>query len=340
MNEYSVILRRKRIVLTQSKGIKGKIQKIPVPTPFPVGDVNLYLLIDDAVTLVDAGPNTEEAWTVLKRELSGHGLTVQDIDQIILTHHHPDHCGMAGKLQEASGATFYCHDLSRPFVLLDDHFLDQQAQWFAQFYAQHGVPEVLVSKADYFRRKHSRHGDPVTITGTLREGDRLPGHNNWEIYHMPGHAQDQLCFYHREQELLLASDHVLKHISSNALLEAPHKVGEERPRSLYQYRESLTRLLSLPIRKALPGHGESITEIVELINHRLERTEHRMGVIRELLHQQPKSVYEIGEAMFKEKATTEMPLVFSEIIGHLDLLEMEGHVNPEQKGDKIIYKKG
>lgn len=34
---------------------------IRVPTPFAVGDVIVYLVKGDALTLIDAGPNTKEA---------------------------------------------------------------------------------------------------------------------------------------------------------------------------------------------------------------------------------------------------------------------------------------
>ena len=42
------------------------IQKIIIPTPFAVGDVNSYLIKGDALTLVDAGPKTEEALVAIK----------------------------------------------------------------------------------------------------------------------------------------------------------------------------------------------------------------------------------------------------------------------------------
>ena len=70
---------------------KQEIKQITIPTPFAVGDVHTYIIITDKVTLVDAGVRTMEAWDVFQSELKKHGLKVLDIDQVLITHHHPDH---------------------------------------------------------------------------------------------------------------------------------------------------------------------------------------------------------------------------------------------------------
>jgi glyoxylase-like metal-dependent hydrolase (beta-lactamase superfamily II) len=49
------------------------IHALPVPTPFAVGRVNTYLIEDDPLTLVDAGPNSGTSLTALEAALAGHG---------------------------------------------------------------------------------------------------------------------------------------------------------------------------------------------------------------------------------------------------------------------------
>ena len=46
-----------------------QLHRIVVPTPFAVGDVNMYIIEGDRLTLIDAGVKTEEAWHVFVREL-------------------------------------------------------------------------------------------------------------------------------------------------------------------------------------------------------------------------------------------------------------------------------
>ena len=71
----------------------GNIAKIILPTPFPVGDVNVYVVKGDVLTLVDTGVQSKESKEALSYQLGQLGLKIKDIEQIILTHHHPDHAG-------------------------------------------------------------------------------------------------------------------------------------------------------------------------------------------------------------------------------------------------------
>src|SRR4051812_43127690 len=87
-----------------------KIIPIALPTPFVVGDVNVYLIKEDPLTLVDTGPKTPEAVSALRAALSRHGVKVSDIRRIVLTHAHEDHCGLAKTIRdEAKDAEVFVH---------------------------------------------------------------------------------------------------------------------------------------------------------------------------------------------------------------------------------------
>lgn len=321
-------------MVTLSK--KERLEQIIIPTPFAVGDVNIYLLLGDAVSLVDVGPNTPEAWVALERGLAAYGLTPRDIDQILLTHHHIDHYGLAARIQEINGARLYCHPLSEMFVRRDEERLHRAVDYFVQLYLFHGVPERLASQAIEHKKLYDNFGSTVEIHGWLREGERLPGHVDWEIHYMPGHSQDHLCFYERDQRILLGGDHLIKHISSNAILEAP-QVGAERPKTLIQYRDSLKRCLIMNIEKVYSGHGEPIDEVSSLIHNRLERHEQRADAILDLLQRGEKTAWEIAVSLFGERLKEEMSLILSEVIGHLDLLLEQGRVRTSHREQRLYY---
>ena len=63
-----------------------KIIPLSIPTPFYVGDVNVYLIKEDPLTLIDVGPKTQEAAEALRRKLAAHGVKFEDIRRIVLTH--------------------------------------------------------------------------------------------------------------------------------------------------------------------------------------------------------------------------------------------------------------
>ena len=89
---------------TQHKLINSKIFPIVISTPFAVGDVYCYLIKDEKNVLVDCGHKSQSSYEQLKLALQKQGLTVKDIDEIWLTHGHPDHFGQAALLAEQSGA--------------------------------------------------------------------------------------------------------------------------------------------------------------------------------------------------------------------------------------------
>jgi glyoxylase-like metal-dependent hydrolase (beta-lactamase superfamily II) len=60
-----------------------KIIPLSVPTPFYVGDVNVYLIKEDPLTLIDCGPKTAEAHKTLREKLRRNGVEFADIERIV-----------------------------------------------------------------------------------------------------------------------------------------------------------------------------------------------------------------------------------------------------------------
>ena len=53
---------------------RGRDPPLRIPTPFAVGRVNCYLIEDEPLTLVDAGPNSGKALDELERQLGARAL--------------------------------------------------------------------------------------------------------------------------------------------------------------------------------------------------------------------------------------------------------------------------
>ena len=106
-------LLRLRARFTQYLALRGSapeavppddVHRIALPTPFRIGDVNAWLLRGSPLTLFDAGPLMEETEARLEQGLAEHGVAVEDLELIVLTHQHDDHVGLASELQRRSGA--------------------------------------------------------------------------------------------------------------------------------------------------------------------------------------------------------------------------------------------
>src|SRR5215213_1994251 len=88
-----------------------QIIPLSIPTPFYVGDVNVYLIKEDPITLIDVGPKTNEASQALRSKLAANGVKFSDVRRIVLTHAHEDHCGLARQIRdEAKDAEIFVHD--------------------------------------------------------------------------------------------------------------------------------------------------------------------------------------------------------------------------------------
>ncbi|WP_309122792.1 MBL fold metallo-hydrolase, partial [Paenibacillus sp.] len=82
------------------------IWQVKVPLPFPLQWVNAYVVVsaDGFVDVIDPGIHTEEAECRWAEAAETIPFAWNDVRSIVLTHHHPDHYGLAGWMQAKSGA--------------------------------------------------------------------------------------------------------------------------------------------------------------------------------------------------------------------------------------------
>jgi glyoxylase-like metal-dependent hydrolase (beta-lactamase superfamily II) len=321
---------------TNSKLIAPGIYQISIPTPFAVGPVNVYLIEGDYLTLVDAGPKSPEAWEALETGIQNCGYEISDIKQIVLTHHHLDHSGLLERVRQSSNAIIMAHPLSVPYVELDKNFLDFHHDFFHQLYKESGVPDEGLRIVEKHHNKMGVFSEQSQIDLLLKHEQKVPNLPEWEVWYTPGHSQSHISLYRASDRILIGADHIIKHISSNALIEPPMNNATNRPLTLVQYRTSLEMCASRDIDFILPGHGEVVYNHRELITYRLKRNWDRSNDLRQFLRDGKKTAYELTTLLFPEVYRKELPLTFSETLGHLDLLSIVGQVEHTTK-DGIIY---
>ncbi|MFC7394776.1 MBL fold metallo-hydrolase [Scopulibacillus cellulosilyticus] len=312
------------------------VWQMTLPTPFDIGPVNVYLIQNDIITLVDAGPKTEEAWLSFNDALKHIGMTPKDIDQIVLTHHHPDHTGLVNYFNQ--DIPVIAHSRLRPWFEQDEAFMMRYNRYFKALGYQMGVPEIYRKKMSSIE-EDLKYASKGILTKAVDEGDTIDGLKDWQVLYTPGHAQSHISLYREKDGLFLAGDLLLEKISSNAILEPPYNDKETPPCSLLQYRESLKRCLKLNISKVCPGHGKVFAQAHELINERLQNQLERRNKVLSYLESGWKTTFDIGKEMFSKAYLTQMDLVLSEIQGYLDwLLQAENIQKIENNG--VIYYKG
>lgn len=311
------------------------IKRIVLPTPFPVGPVNSYLIGGDEPTLVDVGPRTEEGYRTLVGGLAKHGYRVKDIKRLIITHAHPDHCGLAGRLVEESGARVYTHESN--VSMLTDYCgeWERRTKYLLEFYQRTGVPAETTSAMQAGRELLVQLADDMPVDRALRDGDNLTlGDHTWRVLHTPGHSAGCICLYQPEMKKLISGDHLLKDISSNPVVEPPSD-GEKRMHSLSQYLRSLARIERLELDIIYPGHGELIGDHRDLIRRRCEFHQRRKEALYRAVRRGAPTVYELASEMFPGLPPFETALAIFEVIGHLDLLEDDGLIRYTRDGATV-----
>lgn len=321
------------------------LHAIELPTPFPVGPVTVYVARAPAdepgegLTLIDTGPLTDETWTALEAALDRLGHSLSDLDRIIVTHAHADHFGLAADLVAASGAQVLTHPWN--ISALGDYRADRERRvaFYAGMLRQAAVPEEIMRAVGRATRGVDRYAHPVTVDRTLDEGDtlRLAG-REWQVLHTPGHAAGLICLYEPASRTLLSSDHLLADISSNPVVEPPPPGHTERLRSLALYTDSLQRVEAMEIERALPSHGPVIHDVAGLVRHRLTFHQRRMTRALDALRGGARTTWDVTHTLFPNLSPLDIFLAVSEIIGHLDLLEMEGRIVGEEKNGVILWR--
>jgi len=312
---------------------KERVHRITVPTPFPVGDVHMYVIAGDRLTLVDAGVKTEEAWERFVQCLGEIGYQPKDIEQIVITHHHPDHVGL---LDYFPHAPVIGHPKADPFLRRDRSFVDWYVRFFEEFFSECGVDRRLFSQLSK-EGGSLRYASRRTVDIAVTEGDAVPGMPGWQVIETPGHAQSHIALYRQDDGLLIGGDHLLLHISPNPMMEPPAEGETRRPKPLLQYNESLQKMLKYDIARSLNGHGEDATDIPALVRERLAKQHQRAERVLEMVKERPHTVFDVCQKLFPTAYERQLMLTMSETIGQLDYLEANGYVRKKQEEGHYIY---
>jgi glyoxylase-like metal-dependent hydrolase (beta-lactamase superfamily II) len=314
------------------------IRALRVPTPFQVGRVNAYLLEDEPLTLIDSGPNSGKALDELERQLDALGHQIEDLELVVITHQHIDHLGLVDIIAKRSGAEVAALDLLAPFVENFGADAERDDEEAAALMRRHGISEEVVTALRQVSGSFRAWGSRAEVTRPLRDGQVLELRDRrLEVQHRPGHSPSDTVFWDAERRILLAADHLIKHISSNPLISRPLDGSAERTQALVTYLCSLKRTRELPAEIVLSGHGEPITRHAALIDERFALHQRRAEKLYGLIAEQPRTGHELAQALWGDVAVTQAFLTLSEVIGHVDLLINAGHVREAEDGEVVRY---
>lgn len=312
----------------------NNIMQVKVPLPFPLRWVNSYLIRgSNGITLIDPGLHTPEAEQVWHSTLAAQGIVFSDIEQIVLTHHHPDHYGLAGWFQEHTGGA--------PVFLSQSGLTQAQRFWgdgqplsvkIYSLFLQHGMEQAAADKLLPHMNSFVEWVSPQPEVTILAPSSLIwLGDREYATIETPGHAAGHLCFYDPIDLIMFCGDHVIPQISPNVSY-----IPGMDPNPLYSFLTSLESIGKYDVRMAYPGHREPFATFTsrtkELILHHQERLEQMR-----LLLQMPTTAYQLCLSVFGDHLPIhQLRFAMSETLAHLIYLREAGEVR-EVCHNEIIY---
>ena len=140
---------------------------------------------------------------------------------------------------------------------------------------RHGIPADVVTALRAVSASFRGWGSAVEVTRPLRDGEELTLRDRTlRVLHRPGHSPSDTVFLDEQRSILLAADHLIKHISSNPLLARPlgarGRLRRPAPAGAHHlHRLAASKRARWSSTLVLPGHGGPITDHVALIDERL-----------------------------------------------------------------------
>ena len=308
---------------------------ITLPMPFRLKHVHVFALVHDgSVSLFDTGMNTPETFSTLEESLKSVGKTVHDIDRIFITHFHTDHCGIAGRIQEISGAAIAMSGIDA-LRIYNDRKRELDFDQVKKFYREQGLEEKIIDSLLELLVSFRKATIPFKVDTSLgnHESHKV-GDRELEVISVPGHTSGQVCFFFRREGILLSGDHILPEITPN-LSPDPYN-PEFRP--LKSFLDSLGQVEDLPAVKVYPAHGDPFPNLKLRVEEIREHHRERKGLVLESVKGDPKTTYQVSLDIFgRDLPEFDQFLAVNESYAHLIELEEEGLIKHKKIEDLIIY---
>lgn len=303
--------------------------RIELPTMFGMKTVNAYLFKTPVPTLIDCGENSDESWSALNEQLEQQGISVADIERIIITHAHVDHIGMAQRIVDASSCKVWVTPLVYPWAIQLDKMKELRVgmieRTFSAFIQGDEAFQNMWEAVRSLFSSTDRFWLPIAEESIVQfelEDHLELGGRQWEIIHVPGHCANQTCFYDRANRELISADMILN-ITPTPVIEYDTNRADHRSRGLSELLESYDKIAALAIETVYPGHYNEMGDPTQIIQFQKNRIDQRVSQTLGFIQEGTTQFSKLLGRLYPNRIS--MPAA-NMLIGYLDLLEDQGKI--------------
>ncbi len=258
------------------KSTRTRFHRVELESGYVVGSVNAWLVDGDPFTLVDAGSRLPGAIERLEAACAALGRTVEQIEQLVLTHHHVDHVGLAAEVAARSGATVVALEQTAVYLEEYDLQVERDVTFARAALHLHGFPAEIADETGARLGAEAGWAGAVDVDRRLAAGDVVAIRSgSFEVLHRPGHSETDTVLLDADNGVAISGDHLMRDHASMAMFDRPIGVTDgftaeaARCERLLTYRASLAASLRDLDGLTIPGHGEPFEHPREVIGRHL-----------------------------------------------------------------------
>ena len=326
----------------------GGLWSIPVPIPDnPLGHTLVYLFeTPKGLVLIDAGWDDDASWDALAAGCVAAGTSIADCYGVLVTHVHPDHHGLSGRVREASGAWIALHERDAAMIpkmtgaapaeraaRADGATADFRDE-LAAMLLDAGATEHELGAVTSPRSRDRRARRPLVAPDRLlADGDRMDV-PNWAVDAVwtPGHSPGHTCFRVPDHGLLLAGDHVLPNITPHIAISRADRHGDP----LGDFLESLRKVDRPDIATVLPAHEHRFDHLHRRVTEITAHHHEHLAAIEVILAAGPASLWELASRLAWNRPWDELNLATKRAAVN----ETAAHLRYLSRRDRAVRYKG
>ncbi|WP_052344374.1 MBL fold metallo-hydrolase [Bacillus ndiopicus] len=286
------------------------------PSPNSRDSINCFLVEDAySLTLIDAGIEHPTYKQFFKEQLATYGFQLQDISQILLTHHHNDHTGMVNDIVASKNIPVYASDKAVPRLRFEPDYLYYKIAFFEHLYKVYDVlhTEAAINRMMKLRTTYEQH-EQLKIQANILPLHQSQKLGDFHIQYFPGHSPDSIAFYDESTKWLFAGDIIFSNSIPNALVDFDEE--GEMLQTVQQQQQSFHALQNLELSHVFAGHQPSFTNTAEVIERSLRHMDTKWQRIYQALQQGELTGQQLAQAAYGLKLDSAFIFVMSDIIGY------------------------